>query len=113
MRVRTPLDKAAGDWMVAKLSTPEGIPVPLLWWFCKLYKGNVKAAVADMNEACGTNYPVRKFREWERGYMKIPEKHRKYIIQEVLRAKFGKALSDCLIDFMDLRFKAPDYADLL
>lgn len=111
--VRSPADRAAEDWIKTKFQAPEGVPVPLMWWFSKLYKGNVKAALADINTACGTNYPRRRFREWERGQTKLPENLRKYVIQEVLRAKLGNELAAAIMGFLDLRFEEPPYVDLL
>ena len=110
---RSPSDRIAEDWINSKFDTPEGVPVPIMWWFSKLYKGSAAAALADINAACGTNYPRRRFREWERGQTKMPENMRKYVIQEVMRAKLGKKVAQTIITFLDISFEEPAHADFI
>ncbi len=77
------------NWFNSVVRIPQSAKVPLVTAFNQLYRNDRKQALRQVNKACGTNYNLHRYREWERGATRIPANTTLHMQQEVVKARFG------------------------
>lgn len=89
-------------WLLSVLKVPRSSVVPLLAAYLALFKGRRTEALSKVNRVMGTNYQMKRWREWERGSMALSNKLRYHMQRTVIKARLGGEAGHALLRLLDL-----------
>lgn len=97
------------EWLQSRvLEMPrEPDKVALATAYRELYGKKTRLALKHINREFGTRYNVKRYREWERGVVKMPHNIKDFLRREVIKSRFGPAAARALMQLLSI----PDAGD--